>query len=71
VRIAKQLDQPCFAFGKRVPAPLGDHEGEGAHVPCASFKFDECSFARSSRSKPHDNCAGHEILALRLQQTLD
>jgi len=40
----KELDQPCLTFGKRVPAPLRDHEGEGAHVPCAPFKFDERSF---------------------------
>ena len=42
LRIAKELDQPCLAFGKRVPAPLRNHEGEGAHVPCAPLEFDEC-----------------------------
>jgi NAD(P)-dependent dehydrogenase (short-subunit alcohol dehydrogenase family) len=32
LRIAKELDQPCFAFGKRVPAPLRDHEGDARAV---------------------------------------
>lgn len=41
--IAKELHQPCLAFGKRVPAPVGDHEREGAHVPCAPLEFDQCS----------------------------
>jgi len=40
-RSAKELDQPCLAFGKRVPAPLRDHEGEWAHVPYAPLEFDE------------------------------
>src|ERR1039458_4111313 len=40
-KVAKELDQPRLAFGKRVPAPLRDHEGEGAHVPCAPLEFDE------------------------------
>jgi hypothetical protein len=41
-KVAKERDQPCLAFGKRVPAPLREHEGEGAHVPCAPLEFDEC-----------------------------
>jgi hypothetical protein len=42
LRIAKELDQPCLAFGERIPAPLRDHEGEWAHVPCVPLEFDEC-----------------------------
>ena len=42
MRTPKKLDQPCLAFGKRVPALLRDHEGEGAHVPCAPLELDEC-----------------------------
>lgn len=41
--IAKELNQPCLAFGKRVPAPLRDHERERAHVPCAPLEFDKRS----------------------------
>src|SRR6202140_5576145 len=50
LRIAKELDQPCLAFGKRVPAPLRDHEGEGAHVPCAPLEFDEGSIREVFRN---------------------
>ncbi len=33
LRMAKELDQPGLALGKRVPAPLREHKGERAHVP--------------------------------------
>src|SRR3984885_8432645 len=49
LRIAKEFDQPCLAFRKRVPAPLRDHEGEGAHVPCAPLESDECSVSEVFR----------------------
>lgn len=41
--IGKERNQPRLAFGKRVPAPLRDHEREGAHVPRAPLEFDKCS----------------------------
>jgi hypothetical protein len=40
---AEEFDQPCLASGQRVPAPVRDHEREGAHVPCAPSEFDKCS----------------------------
>jgi hypothetical protein len=48
--VAKELDQPCLALRKRVPAPLRDHEGEGAHVPCVPSEFDECSIREVFRN---------------------
>ena len=50
LRIAKELDQPSLAFGKRVPAPLRDHECEWAHVPCAPLEFDECCICKVFRN---------------------
>src|SRR5690349_16108137 len=49
--IAKELDQPCLAFGKRVPAPLRNHEREGAHVPCAPLEFDKRSIREVLRNQ--------------------
>lgn len=47
--IAKELDEPCLAFGKRIPAPVRDHEREGTHVPCATLEFDKCSIREVNR----------------------
>jgi len=33
-----------------VPAPLRDHECEGAHVPCAPLEFGECSIREVFRN---------------------
>jgi hypothetical protein len=53
--IAETLNELCLAFGKRVPAPLRDHEGERTHVPCAPLEFDK----RSLREVFIDHMARH------------
>ena len=63
----KQFDQPCLAFGKRVPAPVRDHEREGAHVPCTSLKFDQCSLYKifldhMARHMPPTQAAPEQIM---------